>query len=83
MPEQSPIKGDMFFIMSSYLWYGDILVYLENLKLPASTSRNERRHIRHQTKNYLILEDTLYRRGIDSILRRCLTHEEAEIVLND
>ena len=27
--------------------------------------------------------DTLYRRGVDSVLRRCLTHEEAEIVLND
>ena len=34
-------------------------------------------------KYYLILNDTLYRRGIDSVLRRCLTHEEAEHVLND
>ena len=34
-------------------------------------------------KYYLILNDTLYRRGIDSILRKCLTHEEAEHVLND
>ena len=29
------------------------------------------------------MEDTLYRSGVDSILRRCLTHEEGEIVLND
>ena len=34
-------------------------------------------------KNYLIIGDTLYRRGVYFILRRCLTHEEAEIVLND
>ena len=34
-------------------------------------------------KNYLIIRDTLYHRGVDSILRRYLTHEEAEIVLND
>ena len=27
--------------------------------------------------------NTLYRRGVDSILRCCLTHEEAELVLND
>ena len=26
---------------------------------------------------------SLYRRGVDSILRCCLTHEEAEVVLND
>jgi hypothetical protein len=34
-------------------------------------------------KSYLISIDTLYRRGVDSILLRCLTHEEAEVVLND
>ena len=28
------------------------------------------------------MDNTLYRRGLDSILRRCLTHEEAEFVLN-
>ena len=34
-------------------------------------------------KNYLIVDDTLYRRGVDSVLRHCLTHDEAEVVLND
>jgi hypothetical protein len=83
IPDESPIQRDMFFIASSDPWYGDILVYLQTLKCPASASRDERCHIRHQAKNYLILEDTLYRRGVDFILCRCLTHEEAEIVLND
>jgi hypothetical protein len=27
-PEESPIKGDLFFIASSDPWYGDILVYI-------------------------------------------------------
>ena len=31
----------------------------------------------------MIIGDALYRRGVDSILRRCLTLEEAEAVLND
>ena len=35
------------------------------------------------SKNYLIVENTLYHRGVDSIVHRCLTHEEAEVVLND
>eukprot|EP00253_Pinus_taeda_P031214 PITA_31214 len=30
----------------------------------------------------MIIGDTLYRRGIDTVLRRCLTHEEAEKFLN-
>ena len=29
------------------------------------------------------MDNTLYRPGVDSILRRCLTHEEVEVVLND
>ena len=81
--EESPIRGDMFLITSSDSWYGDILIYIYTLKFPTSTSRDEHRNICHQAKNYLILNDTLYRRGVDCILRRCLTHEEAIIVLND
>ena len=34
-------------------------------------------------KNYLIIIDILHRRGVDSILCRYLTHEEAEFALND
>lgn len=34
-------------------------------------------------KRYIILGDTLYRHGIESILRWCLTHEEVEFTLND
>ena len=29
------------------------------------------------------MDNTLYRHGVDSILHNCLTHEEAELVLND
>ena len=29
------------------------------------------------------MDDTLHHCGVDSILRRCLTHDEAELVLND
>jgi hypothetical protein len=83
VPEESPIWGDMFLITSSDPWYKDILIYLLNLKCPTSASRNERQRIRHQAKNYLILNYTLYRRGVDYILRRCLTHEEEVIILND
>ena len=35
------------------------------------------------SKNYLIVDNTLYHRGVDSILHRCLTHDEAKVVLND
>jgi hypothetical protein len=44
---------------------------------------DDQRQIHHQVKNYLIIGDTLYHHGVDSILHRCLTHEEAESMLND
>jgi hypothetical protein len=77
------IKGDIFLISSSDPWYGNILFYIQTLKCLASASRDQHRHICHQEKNYLILEDTLYHRGVDFILRRCLTHEEEELMLSD
>ena len=64
-------------------WYGDIIIYLQKLKDPTHLSRDERRRLRHVSKSYLIVNNTLYRRGVDSILRRCLTHDEVEVVLND
>ena len=41
-------------------------------------SRSNRRRILYQSQQYNIVGDTLYRRGADSIFRRCITHEEAD-----
>jgi transposase InsO family protein len=46
-------------------------------------SKDDRRRIRHQSQNYLIVDDTLYHRGVDMVLRRCVIHSEAERILND
>jgi hypothetical protein len=83
VPEEFPIRGEMFLITYSDPWYKDILIYLQTLKYPTYSSRDEHQRIHHQAKNYLILDDTLYQRGADYILRQCLTHEEAIIMLND
>ena len=53
------------------------------MKCPTTFSWEEQRKLCTHAKNYLIIRDTLYHRGVDSVLHRCLTHEEAEIVLND
>jgi hypothetical protein len=73
----------MFLITYLDPWYGDILVYLQTLKCPTSSSHDEHLCICHQAKNYLILDDMLYRRGVDCIMCRFLTHEEAIIMLNN
>lgn len=73
----------LFLISSSDPWYGDIIIYLQTQTYRSNTSHLEQRRTRYQAKDYMIVGDTLYRRGVDTVLRRCLTHEEAEKVLND
>eukprot|EP00253_Pinus_taeda_P022688 PITA_22688 len=73
----------LFLINTLDPWYGDIIVYLQTSSFRPETSKDARRRIRHQAQPYRIVRDTLYRLGVDSVLRRCLTFEEAERVLND
>ena len=70
--EESLLDEHIFLISTSDHWYGDILIYLHTLKYPVASSWEERRKLRLHAKNYLIIGDTLYHRGVYSILRRCL-----------
>ena len=81
--EESIVDESLFLISASDEWYGDIIVYLQTQKFRPNTSRSEQKRIRYQAKDYMIVGDTLYRRGVDTVLRRCLTHEEAEKALNE
>jgi hypothetical protein len=78
LPDES-----LFLISTDDLWYGDIIIYLQTQTFRPALSSTERRRIRYQARQYIILGDTLYRRGIDSVFRRCLTFDEAEKALND
>jgi hypothetical protein len=84
----SPINTDfpnehLFYITLDDPWYNDLLVYLRTQKLGNHLSRDDHRRIHHQAPRYLLIGDILYRRGIDTILRRCLTIDETDRVLND
>ena len=67
--DESLVDDHLFLIDSSVLWYGTIIIYLQTTKFPSNVSQEERRCIRHQPKHYLIINDTLYRRGVDVVLR--------------
>ena len=53
--------------------------YFSKIDLQCS---HEYQCIHHHVKHYLITCDTFYPQGVDSILRRCLIHEESKRVLN-
>ena len=78
------LLDEHIFLVSPYdPWYGDIVLYLQTLKFSQHPSRDNRRRVRYQAKNYTIVGDTLCHQGIDNILRRFLTQEEANSILND
>jgi hypothetical protein len=77
-PRDSLPDETLFLINTFDPWYEDILLYLQTQCFQPNTSREERQCIHHHSHRYLIVGDTLYRRGIDTILRRCLIHAEAE-----
>jgi hypothetical protein len=77
------VDEHIFLVFPFDPWYGDIVLYLQTLKFSQHLSRDDRRRVRYQAKKYTNIGDTLYLRGIDIILRRCLTHEESESILND
>ena len=81
--EDSFVDEHIFLISTTEPWYGDIIIYLQTLKVPSHLSRDEHRRLCHVAKNYLIVDNTLYCHGVDSILHHCLTRKEAEVVLND
>ena len=74
------VDEHIFFISTLDPWYGDIIIYLQTLKVPTHLSRDEWRRLRHVSKNYLMVDN---HHKVDFILWHSLTHEEAEVVLND
>jgi hypothetical protein len=63
--EDSFPDESLFLISSDDIWYGDIIIYLQTQTFWPDLSRVDHRRIRYQARQYIILGDTLYRRGID------------------
>jgi hypothetical protein len=73
----------LFIIIFYDIWYGDIIIYLQTQTFRPDLSRVDCRRVRYQSHQFIILYDTFYCHGIDSIFQRCLTYDEAEKDLND
>ena len=71
----------LFLIDSTDPWYGDILIYVQTQRFWPNASKDDCRRIRHQAQHYIIMGDALYHQGVDMIMRRCVTLDEAERIL--
>jgi hypothetical protein len=79
--EDSLPDESLFMISSDGLWYGDIIIYLHTQNFWPDLSNTDHCRIHYQACHYIILGDTLYRRGIVSMFQRCLTFDEAKKAL--
>ena len=62
-------------------WYGDIYAYLHENILPLDLSNKAQKTFIHRASRSTILAETLYHRGLDGTLLRCLEHDEANTAL--
>jgi hypothetical protein len=69
MAEDSLPDESLFLIISDDVWYRYIIIYLQTQTFQPELYSTNRRRIRYQARQYIILDDTLYRCGIDSISR--------------
>ena len=67
-PSDSFSDEFMFLISTTNPWYAYLIIYLQTQRFQPTISHEDPRHIHHHPKYYLILNDTLYKRGIDTIL---------------
>ncbi|GLJ26651.1 hypothetical protein SUGI_0518290 [Cryptomeria japonica] len=64
-------------------WYGEFYTYLRDHTLPPNQSNNQRKTFIRQTARYTIITETLYRRGLDGTLLRCLEQDEITKALKE
>ena len=57
----------LFLISTDDLWYGDIIIYFQTQTFRPTLSSTYQCHICYQAREYIILGDTLYHRGINSV----------------
>ena len=67
--EDSFIDESLFLTSSDNIWYGYIIICLQTQTFRPDISCVDCRRIMCQSHQYIILGDTLYRRGIESMFR--------------
>jgi hypothetical protein len=67
--EDSLPDESLFLISSDDAWYGYIIIYFQTQTFWPYLSSTDHHHIQYQARQYIILGDTLYHHGIDSIFQ--------------
>jgi ribonuclease HI len=66
-------------MMIEEAWMQPYLAYMINKKLPEDAV--EAKRITRQTKAFVVLQGKLYKKSITSVLQRCITPQEGQVIL--
>ncbi|XP_073394449.1 uncharacterized protein [Physcomitrium patens] len=70
------IDESLFLVTTRPAWYSRIIEFLTTQQLLVDLSKDERRKIRVNSHHFVVLENRLYRRGLDGVLRHCVMEDE-------
>ena len=77
----SLIDDNLFVVTATPDWYAGIVQFLTTQQLPEDWSKEERRKVRVNSKHFAVVGTRLFRRGFDTILRRCVSQVEISDIL--
>ena len=81
-PIDDNLQDDNLFLVTAKAdWYAGIVEFLTTQQLTGELTREERRKIRVNSRHYTVIGHRLFRRGMDGILRRCVSEVEAPSTL--
>ena len=63
--------------------YAKIIEYLHSNKFPTDFNEKQKRQLVFKAMPYTIIADTLYKKGKDEVLRRCVTSSEIPLILKE
>lgn len=73
--------ANLFSITVTPTWDTSIFEFLSTQKFPEHLDANGRRKVRVNSRHFAIIANRLYRRGIDGVLRRCVSEPETSKIL--
>jgi hypothetical protein len=74
-------NANLFSIGVVPTWYEHIVEFLRTQQLPEGLSKNERRKVRVNNTHFALILGKLYCKGVNGLLRRCLTYGEVLAIL--
>ncbi|XP_015944952.1 uncharacterized protein LOC107470093 [Arachis duranensis] len=74
-------SDEQLMMIQESLWFADIANFKAIREFPTNINKHMRRKLLNEAKHYIWNEPYLFKKGVDGILRRCISQEKGQKVL--